>query len=121
MRNSIFFGIVLIMIDLLVSCGDQKIGPAVKETIGKTVIFDHLDSLHSKRRFTILRVMDNPSCSSCELRLGDWKVYGRRLQRDFGNSINIERFRLPYPQFFAPQRHLLSNLLKFIEIIITDT
>ena len=40
-------------------------------------------------QFTILRYIDNPLCTSCQLKLGEWKIYNKRLKKKFNNKVRI--------------------------------
>ena len=68
------------------SCKNRRIERAVIETIGKEITWERTEPDSSAYRFTIIRYIDNPVCTSCQLHMGDWRVYRRRIQ-------NAERFR----------------------------
>lgn len=66
----------------------SKLEEAVNESIGKHIdIPTPFDSLSNK--FTILRYLERPNCTSCQLQLGKWNVYNRRLKKTYGEEIAI--------------------------------
>ena len=72
---------------VFVSCGENKISIAVKETIGKKIELQQTPKETTK--FTILRYVNNPACTSCQLKLGEWKIYKRMSNRRFGNIVGF--------------------------------
>lgn len=72
---------------VLALTGCKKNNSAIYDTIGQKIELDICkdDSV----QFTILRYVDNPSCTSCQLKLGEWKVYRRKLKNKFGNKVNL--------------------------------
>ena len=40
-------------------------------------------------QFTILRYIDNPPCTSCQLKLGEWKVYYKKMKKMFGDKVGL--------------------------------
>lgn len=70
------------------SCKNRRIERAVIETIGKEITWERTEPDSSAYRFTIIRHIDNPVCTSCQLHMGDWRVYRRRMQNAFGDGID---------------------------------
>jgi len=40
--------------------------------------------------FKIVRYVRPTSCTSCQLELGLWRVYQKRLHKKFGNKVNVK-------------------------------
>lgn len=70
------------------SCKNRRIERAVIETIGREITWERTEPDSSAYRFTIIRYIDNPVCTSCQLHMGDWRVYRRRMQNAFGDGID---------------------------------
>jgi hypothetical protein len=72
----------------LTSCWKQRdVQKAVLDSVGKRIELAKVDGDSSE--FTILRFVSHPSCTSCQLKLGVWKVYHKRLTRRFGDKIGL--------------------------------
>lgn len=67
-------------------CKGEKSDKVIYDTIGRKI---KVDMCKDESRFTILRYIDNPSCTSCQLKLGEWKIYHKRLKKRFGNRVNL--------------------------------
>lgn len=60
----------------------------IYNTIGKRLVT--LDTISkNSSQFTILRYVDNPLCSSCQLKLGEWKIYKKKLRKSFKDRVDI--------------------------------
>ena len=78
---TVILGICLI----LVSCNNPH--NAIKDTIGKQVMTSITDTL--KTKYSILRYINNPSCTSCQLHAGGWKTYRRKIHKKYQDYVKI--------------------------------
>lgn len=70
-----------------ISCNKANKERIIAETIGQQIELDFIKPNHS--RFIILRYISRPACTSCQLKLGIWKAYQKKLKRHFGDKVNI--------------------------------
>lgn len=72
---------------MLTGCKKKKFNDAIYDTIGQKIEMD----IHKKdpTQFTILRYIDNPPCTSCQLKLGEWKVYYKKMKKMFGDKVGL--------------------------------
>lgn len=64
---------ILFLACINISCNKVNKEKIIAETIGHQIELDFLKPNHS--RFTILRYVSKPACTSCQLKLGRWKAY----------------------------------------------
>lgn len=72
---------------MLTGCKKKKFNDAIYDTIGQKIEMD----IHKQdpTQFTILRYIDNPPCTSCQLKLGEWKVYYKKMKKMFGDKVGL--------------------------------
>ena len=72
---------------MLTGCKKKKFNDAIYDTIGQKIEMD----IHRQdpTQFTILRYIDNPPCTSCQLKLGEWKVYYKKMKKMFGDKVGL--------------------------------
>lgn len=72
---------------MLTGCKKKKINDAIYDTIGQKIEMD----IHKQdpTQFTILRYIDNPPCTSYQLKLGEWKVYYKKMKKMFGDKVGL--------------------------------
>lgn len=99
------------------SCGNRT-EKAVKATIGKTISFHPFINDSSTSRFTVLRIVDNPTCTSCQLKMGEWRVFRRQIQKDYGHNID---FRFVINTSNKDEALQLLKLYKFDQNSIIET
>lgn len=87
MKQCIWTVVFICFTVVFLGCGYNGFEQRIQETIGKKIILN-VDSTN-QHEFTILRYVQNPSCTSCQLKLGEWRVYTRRMQRMFGNKVSF--------------------------------
>lgn len=86
-RKTLILASIVIAILLSCSCSQKQNDSVIYNTIGKQIDICH--NINDTAAFTVFRYIENPTCTSCQLKLGEWKVYGRRLHRKFGEEVNI--------------------------------
>lgn len=79
--------IILIIIILIFTGCNKKKNELIYDTIGKKI--EMTDIKNDSNQFTILRYIDNPLCTSCQLKLGEWKIYNKRLKKRFNNKVGL--------------------------------
>lgn len=79
------YSIIFSLLTLLVACTDNQ--SIIATTIGREI--QHPTLTFSESSYTILRYIDNPSCTSCQLHAGQWKVLKRQLERKYNNQVRI--------------------------------
>lgn len=72
---------------MLTGCKKKKFNDAIYDTIGQKIEMD----IHKQdpTQFTILRYIDNPPCTSYQLKLGEWKVYYKKMKKMFGDKVGL--------------------------------
>ena len=87
MNKIILAFICVAFILMLTGCQKKKFNDAIYDTIGQKIEMD----IHKKdpTQFTILRYIDNPPCISCQLKLGEWKVYYKKMKKMFGDQVGL--------------------------------
>ena len=88
MTKTAFILLFVISIFGTIGCKEKKAYSLIHETIGQKIETDI--QKNDSSRFTILRYIENPACTSCQLKLGEWKIYGKRLKKKFGNKVNLQ-------------------------------
>ena len=68
-------------------CKKKRNNNVIYDTIGRKIEMN-IHKCHSTQ-FTILRYIDNPSCTSSQLKLGEWKIYHKKLKKKFGDKVNL--------------------------------
>ena len=81
----------------------------IYNTIGKRLVTLATISKNSSQ-FTILRYVDNPLCSSCQLKLGEWKIYKKKLRKSFKDRVDI--------YIFYVKQKILKRLITFLKFMI---
>lgn len=85
--NRIIFLISIIFSIIFIGCKRNQYD-LIYDTIGKRIeITDTINK--DSTQFTILRYIDNPLCTSCQLKLGEWKIYKRKLKKIFNDRVDI--------------------------------
>lgn len=72
---------------MLTGCKEKNNNDVIYDTIGRKI--DVNMGKNDSTQFTILRYIDNPSCTSCQLKLGEWKVYHKKLKKKFDDKVNL--------------------------------
>lgn len=72
---------------ILTGCKNRKSDSIIYHTIGRKIEMSMCKN--DSAQFTIFRYIDNPSCTSCQLKLGEWKIYHRILNKKFDNKVNL--------------------------------
>lgn len=89
MHRILYIFILLTFISFFISgCSENTKKKAILEGIGKNFPYQ-FPKEDSCCRYMILRYVENPSCSSCQLKLGIWRVYYRKLKNKYGNQIGM--------------------------------
>lgn len=72
---------------MFTGCKKKKFNDAIYDTIGQKIEMD----IHKQdpTQFTILRYIDNPPCTSYQLKLGEWKVYYKKMKKMFGDKVGL--------------------------------
>ena len=78
--------LILLSICLFI-CSCNRTNSIVKDTIGKNISHTVSDTIESK--YYILRYVNNPSCTSCQLQAGGWKAFNRRIKKKYQNDVKI--------------------------------
>lgn len=68
-------------------CACNRTNNIVKDTIGKKITHVSIDTIESV--YSILRYVDNPSCTSCQLHAGGWKVFNRKIQKKYQEKVKV--------------------------------
>lgn len=87
MSRIIFTLIFVASILTFTGCKGKQSDNVIYDTIGRKIEVDMCKD--DSTQFTILRYVDNPSCTSCQLKLGEWKVYRKKLKKKFGDKVNL--------------------------------
>lgn len=87
MSRIVFTLIFIASILTFMGCKKKKSNDVIYNTIGRKIEIDIRKD--DSAQFTILRYVDNPSCTSCQLKLGEWKVYHKKLKKKFGDKVNL--------------------------------
>ena len=89
MHKLILILTLIVVTGTFTSCNNNRIENAVRSTLGKTISMPYEVQDSTIRKFTIIRYLDNPVCTSCQLHMGEWRIYRRQVQRTYGDSINF--------------------------------
>lgn len=91
--NCLFIAVLVSLCFYITGCSNRqvRIEGAVRNLIGKEFGADALNP-DSTCDFTIIRYIDNPACTSCQLKLGQWRVFMRGLQKRSESIIRLYFF-----------------------------
>ena len=68
-------------------CSCNRTNHAIKHTIGKSISYAIPDTINAE--YLILRYVNNPSCTSCQLQAGGWKAFNKRIKKRYQNDVEI--------------------------------
>lgn len=87
--KKLIFPLTIFIVLFFSSCNKHDLlREAVMETIDKEIVLVGREK-YSDSEFTIFRYVEKPSCTSCQLQLGQWRVYRRRLKQKYGDKVSI--------------------------------
>ena len=119
--KNIFRSVILftIIIGLIISCDNkQALKDAVSETLGTTIFTLQPSSDSIRPRFTLIRYVENPGCTSCQLQLGQWRVYRKKLELKYKDAVRLS-FVVKSDNLKELDRVLGIN--KFDDITVVDS
>lgn len=67
---------------------------AVKDTIGRSLNISGC----KYGEYTVVRYIEKPSCTSCQLKLGEWKMLRRRWDKKYRNKNIVLAFIVETPK-----------------------
>ncbi len=111
------FPLSLLVVVFFSSCDKQEqLRKSVMETIDKEIVLIGVKG-SNESEFKIVRYVEKPSCTSCQLQCGQWKVYRRKLKRKYGDRVSIN-FIINTDNVKEAQKVLAMN--KFEDISCID-
>lgn len=108
---------IAILFTITFSCSRNSIHDMVRTAMNHPVKMP-TELLDTFANFKIVRYVKPTSCTSCQLELGLWRVYRKKLQRKFGNNVAIN-FIIETDNISEVQR--LLSMYKFLSNSYIDS
>ncbi len=78
---------VVLAVVLITSCGHDKMIDQV-ETLMKSNLYLP-EECRPNTEYTVLRYISPKSCTSCQLEMGRWRVYKKRIEKNYQGKVGL--------------------------------